>query len=211
MTNILDLVQYDVILSSSHTMASTRSFWKIGIIVVLVLLVVWVFTTYNGLVTQEENVDTSWRQVETQYQRRFDLIPNIVSTVKGAANFEQETLTQVTEARTNWLNAGQTADREGEVAAAQQMDSALSRLLVSVEAYPQLQATQAYRDLMIELEGTENRISTARRDYNEVVRDYNLLVKRFPGNILAGMFGYEAEPGFESTPGAENAPTVDFE
>lgn len=192
-------------------MAATRSFMKIGIVAVLVLLVLWVFSTYNSLVTEKENVDTSWRQVETQYQRRFDLIPNLVSTVRGAANFEQETLTAVTEARTNWLNADQSDDRTAGVAAAQQADSALSRLLVTVEAYPQLQATQAYRDLMVQLEGTENRIGTARRDYNETVRTYNLLVKRFPGNILAGMFGYEAEPGFDATPGAENAPTVDFE
>lgn len=192
-------------------MAATRSFLKIGIVAFLVLLVLWVFSTYNSLVTEKENVDTSWRQVETQYQRRFDLIPNLVSTVRGASNFEQETLTAVTEARTNWLNADQSDDRTAEVAAAQQADSALSRLLVTVEAYPQLQATQAYRDLMVQLEGTENRIGTARRDYNETVRTYNLLVKRFPGNILAGMFGYEAEPGFDATPGAEDAPTVDFE
>lgn len=180
-----------------------RSPWLLGGIAVAVILVLWVFGGYNGLVTERQNVDTAWNNVETQYQRRFDLVPNLVNTVKGAANFEQSTLTQITEARTSWQNA---SSREEQVAAA----SALDRLIVTVEAYPQLQGTQAFRDLMTQLEGTENRISVARRDYNEAVRDYNLTVKRFPGAILAAMFGYDAEPGFESAPGSENAPSVDF-
>jgi LemA protein len=121
-----------------------RSYWKYIIPVVIVLIAVWVFSGYNGLVTQKENVDNSWRQVETQYQRRFDLIPNLVSTVKGAANFEQSTFVDVTNARTQWQNAG--GNHTTEVQAAQNLDGALSRLLVSVEAYPQLQATQAFRD-----------------------------------------------------------------
>ncbi|UPA22017.1 LemA family protein [Candidatus Peribacteria bacterium] len=183
--------------------------WKLIIPAILLLLAAWVFSSYNGLVTQKENVDNSWRQVETQYQRRFDLVPNLVSTVKGAANFEQSTLTAVTEARTQWLNAG--GNREAGVLAAQNLDSALSRLLVSVEAYPQLQATQAYRDLMTQLEGTENRIATARKDYNDVVRDYNIRVRTFPGNIVASFFGYVPEAGFQSTPGAETAPSVQFD
>lgn len=185
-----------------------RSAVKYGIIAIIVLAVLWVFSAYNGLVTERENVDTSWRQVETQYQRRFDLVPNLVSTVKGAANFEQETLTAITEARTNWLNAG---TRDAQVAAAQQAESALSRLLVTVESYPTLTATQSFRDLMVQLEGTENRVAVARKDYNETVRVYNLRVKRFPGNIIANMFGYDAELGFQSTPGSENAPGVNFE
>jgi LemA protein len=185
-----------------------RSYWKYIIPVVIVLIAVWVFSGYNGLVTQKENVDNSWRQVETQYQRRFDLIPNLVSTVKGAANFEQSTFVDVTNARTQWQNAG--GNHTTEVQAAQNLDGALSRLLVSVEAYPQLQATQAFRDLMTELEGTENRVATARKDYNDTVRDYNVRVRTFPTNILASMFGYTVEPGFENTPGAENAPTVNF-
>ena len=185
-----------------------RSYWLYGVIAVVVLLVLWVFSGYNSLVTQRQNVDTAWSNVETVYQRRFDLVPNLVSTVRGAADFEQQTLTAVTEARTQWQNAG---SRGEQVAAAGEFDSALSRLLVTVEAYPQLQATQAFRDLMTQLEGTENRISTERRDYNEAVRDYNLTVKRFPGVILASMFGYDAEPGFEASEGAETAPSVNFD
>lgn len=183
--------------------------WKLILPAVLILLAAWIFSSYNGLVTERENVDTSWRQVETQYQRRFDLVPNLVATVQGAADFEQGTLTAVTEARTQWLNAG--GNREAGVLAAQNFDSALSRLLVSVEAYPQLQATQAYRDLMTQLEGTENRIATARMDYNDVVRTYNIRVRTFPGNIVAAFFGYQPEAGFQSTPGSETAPSVQFD
>lgn len=185
-----------------------RSSWIIGIVVVIALLGVWGVGGYNALVTERQNVDTQWSQVETQYQRRFDLVPNLVSTVRGAANFEQETLTAVTNARTQWMDAGSRAEQ---VEAAGSFDSALSRLLVTVEAYPQLQATQAFRDLMTQLEGTENRIATARRDYNEVVRTYNLTVRRFPGAILANIFGYDPEPGFEAAEGSSSAPTVDFE
>jgi LemA protein len=185
-----------------------RSHWIIGAIAVVLLLALWVFSGYNALVTERQNVDTAWNNVETVYQRRFDLIPNLVNTVKGAANFEQGTLTAVTEARTQWQDAG---SREERVDAANDFDGALSRLLVTVEAYPQLQATQAFRDLMTQLEGTENRISTARRDYNEAVRGYNLAVKRFPGSILAGMFGYDPEPVFEAAEGSETAPTVNFD
>lgn len=192
-------------------MAASRSAWKIGIIAVIVLLGLWAFSSYNGLITERENVDTAWRQVETQYQRRYDLIPNLVNTVQGSADFEQDTLTAVTEARTQWQSAAAQGDREAQVEAAEQTESALSRLLVTVEAYPQLSSTAAFRDLMAQLEGTENRIAVARRDYNETVRDYNLRVKRFPGNIMAGLFGFDDEPGFEAAEGAEDAPSVDFE
>lgn len=192
-------------------MAAKRSAFTLGIAAVVVLLGLWAFTSYNGLVTERENVDTAWRQVETQYQRRFDLIPNLVNTVQGSADFEQETLTAVTEARTQWLSANQSGDRDAQVAATEQTESALARLLVTVEAYPQIQSTAAFRDLMAQLEGTENRIGVARRDYNEAVRTYNLRVKRFPGNIMAGLFGFDDEQGFQATEGAENAPTVDFE
>jgi LemA protein len=178
---------------------------------ILILLALWIFSSYNTLVTQRENVDTSWAQVETQYQRRADLIPNLVNTVRGAANFEQETFTAVTAARSQWQQAAATNDRTQEIAAAQSFDSALSRLLVTVEAYPELKATQAFQDLMVQLEGTENRVNVARIDYNEVVRDYNLAVKRIPGNIVAGIFGFDPETPFESAPGSENAPSVNFE
>jgi LemA protein len=145
--------------------------------------------------------------VETTYQRRVDLIPNLVSTVSGAADFEKSTITQVTEARTQWLSAGSIPDK---VAAAQDLESAIARLLVTVEAYPQLQATQAFRDLMVQLEGTENRISEARRDFNDAVRAYNIAVKTFPRNLIAGFFGFSEEKPFEAAPGSEVAPKVDF-
>lgn len=181
---------------------------KLWIIIAAVgVLALWLWSGYNGLVTGRESVNASWAQVETQYQRRVDLVPNLVSTVKGAADFEQETFTAITEARSRWQTAPTRSDR---IAAAGEMESALARLLVSVENYPQLQATQAFRDLMTQLEGTENRISTARRDYNEAVRSYNLSVKRFPSNILAGFFGFDEEKFFEADVGSDKAPTVDF-
>jgi len=182
--------------------------WLYAVLGIVVLFAIWMFSGYNGLVVERENVDNEWRQVETQYQRRFDLIPNLVNTVKGAAGFEQDTLIAVTEARSQFQNAG---SRSEQVTAANQFDSALSRLLVTVEAYPQLQATQAFKDLMVETSGTENRIATARRDYNNAVASYNVKVKRFPTNILAGLFGYAAEPGFQATAGSDTAPVIDFE
>lgn len=174
---------------------------------VAILAVLWIWTGYNGLISSKAAVDGAWAQVETQYQRRFDLVPNLVSTVKGAAAFEQDTFTAITEARSQWQSAG---DRTGKVQAASGFDSALSRLLVTVEAYPQLQATQAFRDLMTQLEGTENRISVARRDYNLAVQEYNVLVMRFPRNLLASLFGFDAETMFAADEGAETAPSVNF-
>lgn len=188
----------------------SRLSWKSITAIVVVVLALWSFATYNRLVTSNENLETAWRQVETQYQRRFDLIPNLVNTVKGSAAFEQETLTAVTEARTQWLNATQAQDRAQQITALEQTQSALSRLLATVEAYPALRSTEAFRDLMIQLEGTENRVSVARLDYNESVREYNLMVKRFPGMILARAFGFEAKEGFQSAEGADVAPAVAF-
>ena|SRR3989338_1697884 len=195
-----------MLLAFHYYTGMNKTLWIIlGIAAVFVL---WLWSGYNGLISGRESVTASWAQVETQYQRRVDLVPNLVSTVKGAADFEQETFTAITEARSRWQTAPSRNDR---IAAAGEMESALSRLLVSVENYPQLQATQAFRDLMTQLEGTENRIGTARRDYNETVRSYNIRVKRFPSNILAGIFGFDEEQFFEAAEGAENAPTVDFE
>lgn len=178
------------------------------IIGVVVLLGAWLWTSYNSMIAAKAGVDAAWAQVETQYQRRMDLIPNLVNTVKGAANFEQETFTAVTAARSQWQSA---PTRDDKVAAASSFDSALSRLLVTVEAYPQLQATQAFRDFMTQLEGTENRIATERRTYNTTVQSYNVLVTRFPRNMIAGLFGFQPEQLFSSQPGADDAPTVDFE
>jgi len=195
-----------MLLAFHYYTGMNKTLWIIlGIAAVFVL---WLWSGYNGLISGRESVTASWAQVETQYQRRVDLVPNLVSTVKGAADFEQETFTAITEARSRWQTAPSRNDR---IAAAGEMESALSRLLVSVENYPQLQATQAFRDLMTQLEGTENRIGTARRDYNETVRSYNIRVKRFPSNILAGIFGFDEEQFFEAAEGAENAPKVEFE
>ena len=187
-------------------MKMSRTLWIV--LGLAVLLGVWMFSTYNGLVASKGAVEGSWAQVETQYQRRFDLIPNLQATVKGAANFEQSTFVAVTEARSQWQNAG--GNRDAQVAAAQNFDSALSRLLVTVEAYPQLQATQAFRDFMTQLEGTENRISTARKDYNDTVQTYNVQVRTFPRNMIAGLLGFAPEQFFQNTPGSENAPNVSF-
>ena len=187
-------------------LAKNKIFLIVG--AVALILVVWVWTGYNGLIQSKGLVDGSWAQVETQYQRRFDLVPNLVSTVKGAADFEQETFASVTAARSQWQNAG---SRGEQLSAATNFESAFSRLLVTVEAYPQLQATQAFRDLMAQLEGTENRISTARRDFNESVRVYNVKTQRFPTLLLARLFGFGPEAYFESAEGSETAPKVDFE
>ncbi len=177
---------------------------------IAVIVGIWLVVSYNGFVTARGLVDNMWAQVETQYQRRVDLVPNLVSTVKGAANFEQSTFVQVTEARSAWAQAKTVADRGQEITAAGNFDTALSRLLVTVEAYPQLQATQAFRDLMTQLEGTENRVSVARKDYNDAVFAYNIRVQHFPGVIAAKLFGFGAEKSFEAQPGSEVAPKVDF-
>lgn len=179
----------------------------IGLLVVVLLAVGWVWTSYNGLVRASEAVDASWAQVETQYQRRFDLVPNLQATVQGAADFEQETYTAVTQARSQWQQAG---TRGEQIEAAGAFDSALSRLLVTVEKYPDLKATQAFSDFMVQLEGTENRISVARRDFNETVRGYNVFIKVFPRNVLAAAFGYEPSAFFESDDAAAEAPKVEF-
>ncbi len=187
----------------------TPSRWVV-IAGIAVLFSLWLIASYNGLVTSKGGVDTAWSQVETQYQRRFDLVPSLVNTVKGAAAFEQETLKGITAARSAWSQAKTIGSRGQEIEAASGFDSALSRLLVTVEAYPDLKATQAFRDLMIQLEGTENRVSVARKDFNDAVFSYNVRVQRFPGLLAAKIFGFSAEKQFESTSGAEVAPSVEF-
>ena len=171
---------------------------------------------YNSLVNQEENVKGTWAQVENAYQRRADLIPNLVNTVKGAANFEQETLTQVIEARAKASSV--TVDPANLTPEAiqqfQQSQDALSqslgRLLVTVERYPELKANQSFLELQAQLEGTENRISTERRAFNEATQAYNSSVRRFPNNITAGLFGFEQKGYFTAEAGAEQAPEVQF-
>ncbi len=176
---------------------------------------------YNGLVTAEQAVEAAWAQVENVYQRRADLIPNLVETVKGSADFEQETLQGVIDARSR---VGQISGQATEAilndpakfAAFQQaqdgLSSALSRLLVVVERYPDLKSTQAFRDLMVQLEGTENRITVERRNFNEVARDFNGRLLRFPTNVISRLLGWHfaKRPYFEAAAGAEQAPKVDF-
>ncbi|OGL71755.1 hypothetical protein A3C17_02990 [Candidatus Uhrbacteria bacterium RIFCSPHIGHO2_02_FULL_53_13] len=181
------------------------------VVAIVLVLALWLGGTYNGLVQKDSLVQTRFADVEAQYQRRFDLIPNVVSTVEGSAAFEQDTLQAVTEARSAWARAGAARDMDGQVAAAGVFDSALTRLLVTVEAYPVIQSTQAFRDLMTELEGTENRIAVARRDYNQAVNTYNVAVRRVPSNIVAALFGFDAHEFFAAVENAEAAPSVEFE
>jgi len=162
---------------------------------------------YNGFVSSEEEVDSSWAQVESQYQRRADLIPNLVSTVKGYASHEEELLTEITKARSQWSAAGTTSEK---MEAAGTMDSALSKLLLVVENYPDLKASENFLALQAQLEGTENRIAVERMRYNENVRAYNTKIKRMPAAIVANMFGFDSRPYFEAEEGAETAPDVEF-
>lgn len=171
---------------------------------------------YNTMVTKDENVKGKWAQVENAYQRRADLIPNLVSTVKGAAQHEQGTLTAVVEARAKATSVTVNPDdlSEESIAKFQQSQDALSqsigRLLVSVEAYPDLKANSNFQELQAQLEGTENRISVERRAYNEAVQDYNTTVRSFPNNIMAGIFGFKAKGTFQAAAGSDKAPEVSF-
>ncbi|WP_408022201.1 LemA family protein [Sphingobacterium sp.] len=171
---------------------------------------------YNTMVSQDENVKGKWAQVENAYQRRADLVPNLVNTVKGAAKHEESTLTAVVEARAKATSVTINADdlSEENIAKFQkvqdQFSGSLSRLLASVEAYPDLKANQNFLELQAQLEGTENRISTERRSYNEAVQQYNTTVRSFPNNLMAGMFGFKAKGTFTAAPGSDKAPTVSF-
>ncbi|MCA6493180.1 MAG: LemA family protein [Sediminibacterium sp.] len=183
----------------------------------LILILGWTGCNgYNGLVVQDENVNNAWNKVQSDYQRRADLIPNLVNTVKGEANFEQETLTKVIEARASATQMkidpkDLTPEKLEQFQATQgQLSQALGRLLVVTENYPNLRANEAFRGLQTQLEGTENRIKTARNDFNDAVKDYNVKVRRFPMNIFAGMFGFRPKEGFKAEAGAEKAPEVKF-
>jgi LemA protein len=185
----------------------------ITIVVVIIIFNIgsWVSGTYNALVTTNELVSNRFADIEAQYQRRMDLIPNIVETVKGSAGFEQSTLQQVVAARSAWAQAKSAGNVAGQFAAANAFDSSLSRLLVTIEAYPNIKSTQAFSDLTTALEGTENRIAVARRDYNEAVKNYNLKTKTFPSNLIAGMYDFEPKTFFEADSGAKKAPDVKFD
>ena len=188
----------------------------LGVIAALFLTTMLSSCGYNSMVKLDEDVKTKWNQVETQYQRRSDLIPNLVSTVKGAAKFEQSTLTAVVEARSKASQIKVNADDlspeniEKFQAAQGQVGQALSRLMVLTENYPELKATQQFSDLSVQLEGTENRIAVARKDFNDAIQAYNVKVRSFPNNLTAGMFGFKQKVGFKADAGTENAPKVAF-
>lgn len=190
------------------------------VLIALVILVVFIGLMsscgYNRMVDLEEGVSGQWAQVENVYQRRADLIPNLVNTVKGYADFERETLTQVIEARakatSTTIDGGNLSPENLEQfeQAQQGLSSALSRLMVVVERYPELKANQNFLELQAQLEGTENRIAVERKKFNEVVQEYNTAIRRFPGNISAAIFGFDKKGYFESAPGSEVAPEVKF-
>jgi len=190
----------------------SRSKWVIGSIVgVLLLLLILggsAVGTYNGLYGKREVVRQQWSNVDVNLQRRADLIPNLVNTVKGYTKHEESVFSEIAQARSRLLNPQATPDEK--IAANTQMDSALSRLLVITENYPDLKASEQYKNLMTQLEGTENRIGVARRDYNQVVADYNTSRGRFPGVILANMFGFQREEEFKADPGKRETPEVKF-
>ena len=200
---------------------------KKGTIILLVVLAVliigafsifgWYKNTYNGFIAMDQSVEASWAQVQNQYQRRFDLVPNLVNTVKGVAEFERETFTAVAEARAKVGQVQISANDLSNPALFSQfsqaqdgLSSALSRLLVSVERYPQLKANENFLNLQAQLEGTENRISVERRKFNTSVQGYNTAIKQFPANIIAGMSGFVPKQYFQASADAQNAPRVEF-
>jgi LemA protein len=178
-----------------------------GLLVLAVLVGGFFWTTYNGLVERSQAVDAQWAQVETQYQRRFDLIPNLVESVKGIFEQEREVFGRLADARGRYAGA---ASPEARADAANQVESALARLLVVVENYPQLRSQENVTRLMDELAGTENRISVGRTRYNDRVLAYNNTVRRFPTNMVAGMFGYDPRTYFQAAPGTDTPPKVSF-
>ena len=186
------------------------------LIIIAVAAGLGLMSSYNGLVKAETEIDSVWANVESSYQRRADLIPNLVNTVKGQANFEQQTLTNVIEARAKATQtkidpSNLTEEQLNEFQQNQnQVGSALSRLLVTVEQYPQLKANEGFMNSQAQLEGTENRINVARNKFNEAARIYNEKVRQFPTKLAAMIFGFKAKPYFKSAAGAENAPIVNF-
>ncbi len=188
----------------------------IGMVSALAFMTLFSSCGYNTMVKLDEDVKTKWNNVETQYQRRADLIPNLVSTVKGAAKFEQETLTAVIEARSKATQITIDPDKLTEEniqkyqAAQGQVTQALGKLMMLTENYPQLRATDQFRDLSAQLEGTENRVTVARKDFNESVQVYNTKVRSFPNNLMAGIFGFKQKSGFKADAGSQNVPKVEF-
>lgn len=195
-------------------MFKNKFFWII--IAIVAVLFFWVKGAYNEMVTLDEGVNTAWSQVENQYQRRMDLIPNLVNTVKGYAAHEKETLESVVNARAEATKTTIDPSNLNEEtlkrfqAAQGELSSALSRLMVVVERYPELKANQNFSELQAQLEGTENRISVERKRFNEIAQGYNTYIRKFPNNILSGMFGFQTKAYFSAESGAEKAPSVEF-
>ena len=179
-----------------------------AIVFAILLFALYVMGTYNDLVSSQVAIDTAWGQVQSVYQRRVDLIPNLVATVQGAANFEKSTLLAVTEARTQWLNAKTSQEQ---VVAANQLEGTIAKLLFTVESYPQLKSSQNFLALQDELAGTENRINVERQRYNQAVGNYNAKIRYFPGSIMASLFHFEKREFFQAQKGAENVPKVSFQ
>ena len=185
-----------------------KKYIKIGFVLLIILVpIIWYVSTYNSLITMDNNVESKWQQVEVQYQRRMDLIPNLVNTVKGYASFEQKVLTDVTEMRSRWQSA---STREDKISAAGDFDQALGRLIAVAENYPDLKANQNFLALQDELANTENKIAVERQRYNEVVKDYNIAINSIPTNIVASNMGLLKKPYFEAKIGSEVPVNVDF-
>lgn len=189
----------------------------LSVLGVLLLILLYGFSTYNSLVGKQQNVEAAWGKVQVTYQRRADLVPNLVSTVKGAAAHEKSTLQALTDARAKVGSLNISADDLTEEnlkkfqAAQNELSKAMKSLIAVGEAYPNIKGTENFRDLQVQLESTENRVSTARMDYTAAVKDYNNVVMKFPSNIVAGICGYEKKPQFEADEAAQTAPKVDFE
>lgn len=202
--------------SQNNTTSPNRTLWIVlgAIAVFALILIMWVISSYNGLVSTDENVNQKWGNVQSAYQRRADLIPNLVSTVEGYKKYEGQTLTEITKLRSEAgqakIDVSKAATPEQIQAASGAMDSVLSRLMVIVENYPDLKANQNFLALQDELAGTENRIKVERDNFNTAVKEYNIKARRFPTNIIAGMFGFEVKTSFKADAGAESAPKVAF-
>ena len=194
-------------MAKKQTFFTTKNIAIIIILLVILLPILWLWGTYNDLITKDQKVEAQWANVESQYQRRADLIPNLVSSVQGYLRYERELLTQITELRSRWLSA---PTQEDKIKYGTAMDSAIGRLLVVVENYPDLKGNTAVTQLMDELAGTENRIAVERQRYNDAVRDYNTAIRRFPANIVASSFNFEKKLYFSATPGSEEVPDVNI-